>query len=316
MSNNNMPLVSIIIPVYNGSNYMREAIDSALAQTYGNIEVIVVNDGSTDGGLTDEIARSYGNKIRYYNKSNGGVSSALNFGISKMQGEYFSWLSHDDVYCCEKITHQMKYASQDRIVMCGRNLIDLNSKEISDIRNKSRFNKFTELNWQHAAIELFLQGGFNGCSLLIHKNAFSKCGMFDEKLRYCQDLLMWLKMFLEQHSLIYIAEEDVFSRVHSKQLTNTGYELFHSDSEYIADMMLEDICKKSTISDNILYYYARYNAIYDNVRVLKKCISIGRKHRIIGLSHVIKLRFLKMYGHIRPVIRKAYYRLFKKLKTR
>ena len=81
------PLVSIVIPVYNGAEYMREAIDSALAQTYKNIEVIVVNDGSKDN--TDEIARSYGEKIRYFKKENGGVSTALNLAIQNMQGEYF-----------------------------------------------------------------------------------------------------------------------------------------------------------------------------------------------------------------------------------
>ena len=65
------PLVSIVIPVYNGSNYMAEAIDSALSQTYDNIEVIVVNDGSKDQGKSDEIAKSYGDKIRYFPKENG-----------------------------------------------------------------------------------------------------------------------------------------------------------------------------------------------------------------------------------------------------
>ena len=59
------PLVSIIIPVYNGSNFMKEAIDSALSQTYENIEVVVVNDGSKDDGATEQIALSYGDKIRY-----------------------------------------------------------------------------------------------------------------------------------------------------------------------------------------------------------------------------------------------------------
>jgi len=65
------PQVSFIIPVYNGSNYLREAIVSALAQTYKNIGVIVVNDGSIDGGKTEAIAKFYGNRIRYFYKENG-----------------------------------------------------------------------------------------------------------------------------------------------------------------------------------------------------------------------------------------------------
>ena len=97
------PKVSIIIPVYNGAEFMREAIDSALAQTYPHIEVIVVNDGSRDDGATREIALSYGDRIRYFEKENGGVSSALNLGIRNMTGDYFSWLSHDDAYLPDNV---------------------------------------------------------------------------------------------------------------------------------------------------------------------------------------------------------------------
>ena len=125
------PLVSIIIPVYNGSNYMCEAIDSALAQTYKNIEIIVVNDGSDDAGKTEEIARNYGNKIRYICKNNGGVSTALNTGIANMKGLYFSWLSHDDIYTPDKIEKEIcalsRLANKDTIILCESGYIDENS---------------------------------------------------------------------------------------------------------------------------------------------------------------------------------------------
>ena len=86
---------------------MREAIDSALAQTYPDFEVIVVNDGSDDGGMTERIALSYGTRINYCYKENGGVASALNVGILMMSGDLFSWLSHDDVYYPEKVAVQV-----------------------------------------------------------------------------------------------------------------------------------------------------------------------------------------------------------------
>ena len=100
------PLVSIVIPVYNGENYLREAIESALSQTYESIEILVVNDGSTD--QTEQIAGAYGDRIRYFYKPNGGVASALNLAIREMKGEYFSWLSHDDFDYPEKIELLMK----------------------------------------------------------------------------------------------------------------------------------------------------------------------------------------------------------------
>ena len=90
------PLVSIVIPVYNGSNFLSQAIEAALSQTYKNIEILVVNDGSKDDGATEKVALSYGDRIKYLSKPNGGVSSALNYGIEHMSGDYFSWLSHDD----------------------------------------------------------------------------------------------------------------------------------------------------------------------------------------------------------------------------
>src|SRR5206468_12898184 len=97
---------------FNGSNYLSQAIDSALAQTYKNIEVVVVNDGSNDGGTTEGIAHSYGERIRYFAKPNGGCSSALNRAVQVSRGSYISWLSHDDLLAPTKIERQVAFLSQ------------------------------------------------------------------------------------------------------------------------------------------------------------------------------------------------------------
>lgn len=97
------PKVTIVIPAYNAANYLAEAVESAINQTYENIEIIVVNDGSNDNGATADVAKKYRNSIRYIEKGNGGSSSALNCGILNMTGEWFSWLSHDDLYCPDKV---------------------------------------------------------------------------------------------------------------------------------------------------------------------------------------------------------------------
>ena len=99
------PKISIIIPAYNASNYLEEAIDSALSQTYQNIEIIVVNDGSEDGGATERIALSYGDRIRYFFKKNGGSSSALNVGIANTFYQYLlPILGHHGVLSAEALS--------------------------------------------------------------------------------------------------------------------------------------------------------------------------------------------------------------------
>ena len=121
------PLVSIVIPAYNASNYLADAINSALAQTYKNIEIIVINDGSKDNGATRTKAESFGDKIRYFEKPNGGSSSALNYGIKQMKGEWFSWLSHDDFYYPSKIEKEVEFLRTITLFQIGKNCSRLRS---------------------------------------------------------------------------------------------------------------------------------------------------------------------------------------------
>lgn len=214
--------VSIVIPVYNGSNFLRNAIDSALAQTYKNTEVIVVNDGSNDDGATASIARSYGKKIRFYEKPNGGVATALNYGIEKMTGEYFSWLSHDDMYEKKKIEEQMQflsgYDSEKTIVACeAKVLFD------SGVRKK---DKIDAKLFSYFDIFLAIAGdvGVNGCSLLIPKTAFKKVGSFDTNLPVTQDYDLWFRL-QEHYDFVLLEKSLVISRRHEGQDSVTKQEL-------------------------------------------------------------------------------------------
>lgn len=214
------PKVSIIIPVYNGANFLAEAIDSALAQTYSNIEVVVVNDGSKDNGKTEKVALSYGDDIEYYIKENGGVASALNFGIQKMTGEYFSWLSHDDLYERTKIEEEVRYllnqpAPDNTIIACNSVALFENGIKKKEKINHVVFNDYFDIFLGASA-----KTGLNGCSLLIPKNVLIESGGFNINLPVTQDYDLWFRLkdkckftLLDRHLVVY-RHHDMQDSVH------------------------------------------------------------------------------------------------------
>ena len=311
------PLVSIIIPVYNGSNYMREAIDSALAQTYKNIEVIVVNDGSNDN--TEEIALSYGDKIRYFRKENGGVSSALNLGIKEMRGDYFSWLSHDDVYFPEKVEKEVEALCEfndDRaIALCGNIQINKTGDVIQNSKNNQYLCVQVVNSWDVSLLALIKSGSFNGCALLIPKEAISESGGFDESLRFSQDFLMWAKILLRKFNLVYILKPYVKNRVHDGQLTQRGQTLFYSDTLYITKELYEDL-KKASSKYNFVYIFSFYLAKYNCKDSLEFVLQNNKTDKVLSWSERLRIKMVAFYGSIRPFIRRIYYKFFKKVKTK
>lgn len=248
------PLVSIVVPVYNGENYMREAIDSALGQTYKNIEVIVVNDGSKD--RTDEIARSYGDKIRYFKKENGGVSTALNLAIKNMKGEYFSWLSHDDVYLPEKIETQIevlrRLEDKTTVVNCLTTSIDASGKNIGS------WNYTIPGKYRDKPLYYFFTSKISGCGLLIHRSYFEKLGDFDVSLRIAQDYAMWFKIFRQHDTNIYHIDKSLMKmREHPAQVTNTS-KIYLTESDDFWSGTLKQITDEEirfTFADSLSFYF-------------------------------------------------------------
>ena len=209
------PKISIIIPVYNGSNFLREAIDSALAQTYENVEILVINDGSNDHGATEKIAKSYGDKIRYFAKEYGGVATALNLGIKKMKGDYFSWLSHDDLYRPEKITKQIEFLSKqtDKNIVIYADYELINEKG-NHVETRVQDHQMLE----KVPIYSLLRGIINGITLLIPKVVFETHGDFDVSLRCTQDYDLWFRIF-NDYKFVHQPEVLTKTRFHPNQDT-------------------------------------------------------------------------------------------------
>lgn len=223
---NKDPLVSSIIPVYNGSNYLKEAIDSALAQTYPKIEIIVVNDGSNDEGRTREIARSYGECIRYLEKENGGVATALNMGIDASRGKYISWLSHDDSYAPEKVQAQVleleRLGSQGvkAVAYSGYMLMDERSRTYAtyDFPSPGPSKVYQSMLTNAVLLPWLRKVPFvlNGCSVLCPRAAFEEVGMFEPSLPTTQDYELWFKM-LGTYDFVKVEGLLVRYRVHRSQ---------------------------------------------------------------------------------------------------
>lgn len=207
-------LVSIVIPTYNRADLISESIESALGQTYSNMEVIVVDDGSKDN--TQQVCAKYGNRIKYYYKQNGGIGSALNYGIKKMNGAWFKWLSSDDVLMLDAVEVLLKYAKEMEasIVYTDYDIIDNDGNLVK---------KFIEPHYDsyhEYASALWTRFIGNGSSVLIHKSCFDKVGLFDETLRSAEDYDWWLRAcLLHKYRFFHLPKTTLKYRVHDKQLT-------------------------------------------------------------------------------------------------
>lgn len=223
------PKVSIIVPVYNGSIFLSQAIDCALGQDYENIEIIVVNDGSTDDGATEKIALSYGDKIRYYHKENGGVSTALNFALEKMTGDYFSWLSHDDLYHPDKISVQVAYLNKlaeedpdidlNKVVLhSATESIDRDGKVINTPNYSGVPEKENNLD---AIIANVFTYHLAGCSFLLPAACIGDIGCFREDIRTVSDVEFWYRLLFEGYQFYCIHKILIQCRSHGKQVGST-----------------------------------------------------------------------------------------------
>ena len=202
-------LVSVIIPTYNCSKYVTEAINSVLEQTYNNYEIIVIDDGSTDD--TEGILSLYMDKIRYVKKGNGGPASARNLGIKESKGEYVAFLDADDLWDSSKLEKQIALFDENLDLglvhtALSQFIASLENMAPSFTNSVENNNDFKDLFWHN----------FIGTStVLVRKECFEKLGTFNEGSEYfsVEDYDMWLRI-AQEYKIGYVADVLTFYRQH------------------------------------------------------------------------------------------------------
>jgi len=205
-----MDLLSVIIPAYNAENYIKESVDSAITQTYKNIEIIVVNDGSTDS--TPNILNQYGKKIRVIHQSNRGRSAANNTGILKANGEWIAFLDADDTWLENKVSNQMEACrnysiSHSDSICVGEKL----EKEI--IRST-----ISPLHSGKVLKKLLVENFITKSTVMVKREVLQKYGGFDESYECVIDWPLWLKICYD-NELGYLSKALVRYRVHPESVS-------------------------------------------------------------------------------------------------
>ncbi len=195
------PLVTCIIPAFDREEYIAEAVDSVLNQSYGNIEIIVVDDGSTDN--TPGILSSYNGKIKILRQQNSGASAARNMGISKASGDFISFLDSDDLWEKNKIALQMEcFQNNPEIDVCLCNTKIFSEKEIINLDRK-----------------YIIATPYHLCSILIRKDALDKVGYFRTDLKFGEDTDFFLRINKMGIPLKILQDKLVSIRIHKNNLT-------------------------------------------------------------------------------------------------
>lgn len=190
-------LVSIIMPAYNSANYIKDSIESVLAQTYPYWELLIIDDGSSDN--TAEIVRAYTDeRVRYLHQVNKGVAAARNYGIKNASGRFLAFLDSDDIWLPEKLAHQLKFMRANKICFSYTEYRQFAEKPT----NASRLIKTQDFVDYHK----LLKGNDIAClTVMIDRNAYPRIKMPPAKH---EDYVAWLNL-LNNGGCAYALHEDL-----------------------------------------------------------------------------------------------------------
>ncbi|MCC5810381.1 MAG: glycosyltransferase, partial [Ectothiorhodospiraceae bacterium] len=278
MSNN--PLISVVTPTYNRADYLGEAIESVLAQTYQHFEMLVVDDGSTD--QTPELMRRFASdsRIRYFQQENQGQSVARNRGIEESKGEFICFLDSDNAWLPDKLESSLAHlkAHPEADVVYGDCItIDEVGKEISRKNMKRHSGNITAK---------LLKDNFVSMNTTMTRSELIKAvGGFNPADRYAEDYGLWLRVS-SRGSFLYVPEYWAYYRIMDDQISSDKVRRLYANQEVIEDFLCnwEHGLSDSEVREGRLAFYDRKaRALSANGDTLS-AFRTGRSH--LALSPV------------------------------
>ena len=260
-------LVSFIIPTYNYSAFVRDAVESALLQTYKPVEVIVVDDGSTDD--TKEVLSDYidTGEIKYLYQNNKGLAGARNRGLAEAKGEYIVFLDSDDVVDEKKLEIQVKCLEENPLYsFC---FSDFRFFEGEDFLNGTppSFKYPVEMTFRDLVSGKFLPVH----TLLMRRDVLDRIGYFDESLRVCEDSDLWIRAFMAGMRFLYVDQVLAYYRRHGSQMVKDSvrvtrtfievinrYRSFDEQGAEMATLKWEQFIGRELIYDNRIQEGRKY----------------------------------------------------------
>ncbi len=226
-----MVKVSVVIPAYNALSFLPETVASALAQSYSDLEVLIVNDGSSDG--TDSwLAQLDDPRVRHINQANLGQPGARNTGITHTTGEYLAFLDADDLWATDKLAKQFGYLEAHPEVGLIHTSVNLISEQGDSLRKTIFAHGHGDLWREIAAYNPYFLV-LCGSTPVIRRSCFETVGVFDETLQTHEDWDMWIRI-AEHYPFATLQEPLVFYRQHPTNVSK-NYQIMMGHAEAIIE---------------------------------------------------------------------------------
>lgn len=243
--------ISVIVPIYNVEKYLKECIDSIIFQTYTNLEILLINDGSTDS--SKKICEEYVNKdsrIKLFNKVNGGLSSARNFGIKKATGDYIIFIDSDDFI--------EKNMIEELVFGCECNNCDISVIGVykyfdnKNIYKESKFIYFGKVD-NSKALENMMLNGFYACNKLFKRYIFEK-NSFESKLY--EDIYLIPYIVEKSQNIYFLNEYGYYYRQREKSIVHTEFNEKKMDYYYAANKVYTSFIDNDRLKDATIAFYS------------------------------------------------------------